>query len=106
MTNFHNLLYVSLGTTAETGGLKQAISLARNNRAEPMAVSNVSWVLASALRSRLLIESRSLAQKLLQQSILYTFQWVHVLSEDLFREAYSSDLRKDKDHSRNERGSC
>lgn len=33
MENFHNILYVSHGTTDETGGLKQGISLARNNKA-------------------------------------------------------------------------
>tara|TARA_R110002096_G_scaffold199271_10_gene383103 strand:- start:974 stop:1912 length:939 start_codon:yes stop_codon:yes gene_type:complete len=33
MQHFHNLLYVSHGTTDETGGLKQALSLARNNGA-------------------------------------------------------------------------
>jgi len=33
MRHFANILYVSHGTTDETGGLKQALSLARNNRA-------------------------------------------------------------------------
>lgn len=33
MHHFANILYVSHGTTDETGGLKQALSLARNNKA-------------------------------------------------------------------------
>ena len=33
MKNFHNILHVSQGVTDETGSLKQALSLARNNKA-------------------------------------------------------------------------
>ncbi len=33
MDNFHSILYVSHGIADETGGLKQALSLARNNKA-------------------------------------------------------------------------
>ena len=41
MRNYHNLLYVSHGTADETEGLKQALSLARNNEA-PLKVLVVS----------------------------------------------------------------
>ena len=41
MENFHNILYVSHGITDETGGLKQAISLARNNRAPLKVLGSV-----------------------------------------------------------------
>jgi len=33
MNTFHNILYITHGTTNETDGLKQAVSLARNNQA-------------------------------------------------------------------------
>lgn len=41
MRHYHNLLYVSHGTADETEGLKQALSLARNNEA-PLSVLVVS----------------------------------------------------------------
>jgi nucleotide-binding universal stress UspA family protein len=41
MRHYHNLLYVSHGTTDETEGLKQALSLARNNEA-PLTILIIS----------------------------------------------------------------
>lgn len=81
MHHFHNILYVSRGLYDETDGLKQALSLARNNKA-PLKV----LIMAPALPKNMTAYAEKYETSLvdnLQAAITATAQSLHIAADEL-----------------------